>query len=200
MSFIYIGGCELAKLKGSKSFDEQIEILKQRGLIINNEDEAKFILSNINYYRFTAYLLPFKNKDSIYSNGTSFEKVYNIYLFDRELRNLLIDVLGSIEIAFRTYIAYSLGKHYGPDGYNKSENFINKEYHKDFLLSLQKEKIKNSNKLFIQHHNDIYNGKLPIWVATEIMSFGMLSKLCSNLKPQDKGLLKIICVKSILNW
>ncbi|MCD2346738.1 Abi family protein [Clostridium guangxiense] len=48
----------------------------------------------------------------------------------------------------------------------------------------------NSNKPFIKHHNEKYDGKLHIWVATEIMSFGMLSKLYSNLIPEDKSFIK----------
>lgn len=177
-------------LKDPKSFDEQIEILKARGLIIDNIDGAKFILSNINYYRFTAYLLPFKTNDDKYNIGTSFKKIYEIYMFDKELRILLMNILGTIEISFRTYIAYALAIAYGTYGYTQSKNFINKGYHIDFLLRLEKEKSNNANKLFIKHHNDKYDGKLPIWVATEIMPFGMLSKLYSNLIPDEKSFIK----------
>lgn len=180
----------MAGLKEPKSFDEQIEILKERGLIINSEEDAKFILSNINYYRFTAYLLPFKSENDKYISDITFEKIYYIYMFDREFRTLLMDILGSIEISFRTYIAYTLAMNYGTYGYTKQDNFINKDYHNDFLLNLQKEKRNNSNKLFIKHHNEKYDGKLPIWVAMEIMPFGMLSKLYSNLLPKEKTFIK----------
>ncbi len=88
----------MTELKQPRSFDEQIEILKKRGLTIDNYEDAKFILSNVNYYRFTAYLLPFKCNDDTYFEGTSFKKIYSIYMFDREFRTLLVDVLGSIEI------------------------------------------------------------------------------------------------------
>ena len=61
----------MKNVKEPKTFNEQIEILKGRGLIIQNEDEAKFILSNINYYRFTAYLITFKEGNNKYKNGTN---------------------------------------------------------------------------------------------------------------------------------
>ena len=64
----------MTKLKRPTSFDEQIKKLEGRGLIIENEEKAKFILSNLNYYRFTAYLLPFKLDGDIYVKGTSFKK------------------------------------------------------------------------------------------------------------------------------
>lgn len=180
----------MADIKPFKTFEEQIEILENRGLIINNKNYAKFILSNVNYYRFTAYLLTYKNTDDTYVEGITFEMIYHLYNFDKEFRALLIDILGSIEISFRTYIAYTLAIKHGPLGYLKENNFINKDYHKSFLLSLQNEKINNSNKLFIKHHNEKYEGKLPIWVATEIMSFGMLSKLYSNMIPEDTTYIK----------
>ncbi|WP_242851183.1 Abi family protein [Clostridium novyi] len=180
----------IIKLKKPKSFDEQIEILRKRGLIIDNEEEAKFILSNVNYYRFTAYLLTFKKEDDKYKSGTSFTMISHIYKFDRELRNLLIGLLGNIEISFRTYIAYTLAMNHGADGYLYKSNFINDKFHERFLSTLQKEKEYNSNKLFIKHHNQKYNGQLPIWVATEIMTFGTLSKLYANLLPKDKSYIK----------
>lgn len=180
----------MTELKKPKTFEEQIEILKSRGLIINNDESAKFILKNVNYYRFTAYLITFKNEDDTYIEGTTFEMISSIYKFDRELRNLITDILGNIEISFRTYIAYTLAIKHGTSGYLNKNNFKNEEYHRGFLLNIQKEKLNNANKLFIKHHNDKYEGILPIWVATEIMTFGMLSKLYANLIPEDQGYIK----------
>lgn len=177
-------------IKPPKTFDEQIEILKNRGLIIEDYDYAKFILSNVNYYRFTAYLLSFKNADDTYKEGVTFKQISLIYNFDRELRALLIEILSSIEISFRTYIAYTIATNHGSLGYLQKNNFKNEKYHSDFLLNLKREKLNNSNKLFIKHHNEKYNGKLPIWVATEIMSFGMLSKLYANMIPDDTTYIK----------
>lgn len=177
-------------LKKPKTFDEQIEILKQRGLIIEDENYAKFVLSNVNYYRFTAYLLTFKGNDDKYIDNPRFENIAQIYKFDRDLRSLLMNMTGNIEISFRTYIAYTLAIKHGTIGYLNKNNFINEKFHRDFLLSLENEKRNNSNKLFIKHHNDKYEGKIPIWVATEIMTFGMLSKLYSNMLPDDKTYIK----------
>lgn len=180
----------MSTVKPSKTFEQQIEILKNRGLIINDYKEAVFMLSNVNYYRFTAYLLPYKKEDGTYKDGITFEMIASLYRFDKEFRTLLIDILGSIEISFRTYVAYTLANNHKPLGYLRKENFINPTYHNNFLLSLENEKRSNSNKLFIKHHNEKYNGKLPIWVATEIMTFGMLSKLYSNMLPEDKTFIK----------
>lgn len=58
------------------------------------------------------------------------------------------------------------------------------------MTALEREKNNNSDKLFIIHHKEKYEGKLPIWVATEIMTFGMLSKLYSNMLPEDTRYIK----------
>ena len=169
----------LLMLKEPKTFDEQIDLLKSRGLIIGDEDKAKFILNNINYYRFSAYLIHFKKEDETYKENITFEHIYNLYLFDKELRNILIDMLESIEISFRTYI-----------GYLNKQCFKKEKYFESFIKKLEDEKNNHKNKLFIKHHNEKYNGILPIWVAVEIMSFGTLSKLYSNMLPQDTAYIK----------
>ncbi|MDY2737403.1 hypothetical protein [Intestinibacter sp.] len=62
-------------LKKPKTFDEQIELLESRGLLIEDKIKTKFILQNINYYRFTAYLINFKNEDDSYVEGTTFNEI-----------------------------------------------------------------------------------------------------------------------------
>jgi abortive infection bacteriophage resistance protein len=94
------------ELKPPTTFDQQIEILKSRGIVINDSSFARAILERLNYYRFSAYCLPFKKADECYEYGTTFEKVYKIYEFDRKLRNLIYYSIGPIEISFRTKIAY----------------------------------------------------------------------------------------------
>ena len=64
--------------KQFKTIEEQIEILKERGCIISDVSFARETLSKINYYRLTAYLLPFKDKGSKeerYLPKTIFEKI-----------------------------------------------------------------------------------------------------------------------------
>ena len=180
----------LLMLKEPKTFDEQIDLLKSRGLIIGDEDKAKFILSNINYYRFSAYLIHFKREDETYKENITFEHIYNLYLFDKELRNILIDMLESIEISFRTYISYTLAIKHGSTAYLYKQCLKKQKYFESFIKKLEDEKNNHKNKLFIKHHNEKYNGILPIWVAVEIMSFGTLSKLYSNMLPQDTAYIK----------
>lgn len=108
--------------------------------------------------------------------GTTINNVYSLYEFDRKLRNLLMGALETIEIAFRTHIAYMLAHNYGPLGYLDVDHFYNPTFHQQFIDQLNKE-LTRSDELFIAHHNSKYGGQFPIWVAVEILSFSTLSKL-----------------------
>jgi len=177
-------------IKTSKTFKEQLEILKNRGLIINDEASALIILKEINYYRLSGYMLSFKTKDNLFLPNITFENVYSIYKLDKHLRLLLLDIIENIEIAFRTHISYHLAHKYGPVGYKNPKNFNEKKFHNQFLLDLKENINKNKDKEFVEHHIKKYAGEFPIWVVVEILSFGNLSKLFKNMRNEDK---EIIC-------
>ena len=88
-------------VKQYTTIQEQLEKLKYRNCFIENTARATEILESINYYRLTAYFLPFKKSDDTYIEGTTLEKVYQIYEFDRKLRHLLFEIIEEIEIMLR---------------------------------------------------------------------------------------------------
>ncbi|MBU8908261.1 Abi family protein [Desertibacillus haloalkaliphilus] len=146
-------------------------------------------MRRVKYYRLVAYGLTFKDpliKDR-YMEGSSFNKLTSIYEFDRRLRLLLLGVLETIEIAFRTHISYDIAHKFGVLGYKDKENFINEIYHRDFLEELER-LIKRSRKgeLFIEHHFKKYDGNIPIWAAVEVTPIGFISKLYRNLNEDVK--------------
>lgn len=173
------------KLKEPKTFDEQINILESRGIIIDNRESAKKVLGVINYYRLTAYALQFKVEDK-YVGDVRFDTIYKLYNFDKMMKNLIMGALESIEISIRTYIAYTLAHKYGAYSYAKSEIFENEKYHIGLMKEISKQIRRNYNEPFVIHHNDKYNGKFPIWAIIELISFGTLSRMYSNLKREDK--------------
>ncbi|MGP7818252.1 Abi family protein [Niallia sp. 01092] len=180
---------DIPKVKLPTTYTEQVELFKSRNLHIENSDNAEKTLQRINYYRLTAYGLTLKNplNKEQYVSGSSFETLFSLYEFDRKLRLLLLGVLETIEIAFRTHISYESAHKFGPLGYKDKENFINEKFHKDSLDELDT-LIKRSRKgeLFIQHHYKNYHGEIPIWAAMEVTSFGFLSKLYRNLNEDVK--------------
>ena len=109
-------------IKKPTTFKEQVQILKSRNLIIDDENMAISILQNINYYCLSAYLLTYKTKDGSY-NWASIMDAFRLYQFDQDLRNLILPMLENIEIAFRTHIAYLIAHKYGALGYQDCRNF-----------------------------------------------------------------------------
>jgi abortive infection bacteriophage resistance protein len=176
------------EVKPALTIEEQVNKLKERGLIIPDEPYAQSVLSRINYYRFTGYLLPYKVIDTdTYISGTSFEQAYNLYEFDTKLRQLLMNLSEYIEISMRTYLSYHLALKYDPECYRNKDhfNFKDEKTYKIFIDKIDRELL-NSKELYVSHYRNKYNGRFPIWLAVEAMSFANLSILYANLKPKDK--------------
>lgn len=118
-------------LKKPLTFEEQLQKLKDHGIAVSDEAEAVCALKKINYYRFTGYALQFRvdPKYSNYTEGTTFESVYHIYLVDERLRDLFRMYIEKAEIYYRTQIAYgfSVVKCVAPphDQHYDKDNFYN---------------------------------------------------------------------------
>ncbi len=173
------------RIKKPTTFAEQVEHLKSKNLVIENDEEAVRILERINYYRLSGYMLTYKT-DDVFNGRTSIRDIYALYNFDKKLRNLILPVLESIEIAFKTHIAYLIAHKYGSLGYENHENFQDREYHKQMLERIKEEIKRNKKEAFVSHHNQRYDGNFPIWVVIELMSFGQLSQMYRNLKDEDQ--------------
>ncbi|MDH4412970.1 MAG: Abi family protein [Rhizobium sp.] len=174
--------------KPSLDFAEQISLLKQRGMAIPDEDEALHYLKYISYYRLRAYWLPFEVPPSAsgqhaFKAGTSFDDVLELYVFDRQLRILLIDAIERVEVAIRAAWAYHLAQTYGPHGYLDPNHYARADHFQKSLTSLLDE-ISRSRDTFIAHYRTKYSdpAQPPIWMTAEILSLGQLSKWVSNLK------------------
>ena len=97
-----------------KTLDEQIEILKFKGLTINNIEYAREVLLRENYFFLNGYRHVFmKDDDKKFIEGTTFEELYSLFLFDREFRNILFKNLLIIENNMKYIISYQLSKKYG---------------------------------------------------------------------------------------
>jgi len=198
VGFFICGGFmeEVVKLKEPKTFEEQLKILEDRNMVIDDKDEAIKVLKATNYYRLSAYALQFIRNDN-YDKKITFNNLYKLYKFDKRLRHLILEILESIEVALRTYMAYSLSIKYGAEAHVNSELFKDKKlysgyddiygkHHKGLIEEIELEIRKNNKELFVRHHLNKYKGHFPIWVIVEIFSFGVLSRAYSNLNIIDQ--------------
>lgn len=95
--------------KTATTIDEQLNLLKQRGMKCTDEHLVKLWLKTVGYYRLSAYWLPYEQppvagqtRSKKFYAGTEFEKIVDIYTFDRQLRLLVSEATERIEIALRT--------------------------------------------------------------------------------------------------
>lgn len=175
-------------IKQPKTFEEQLDILEDRNLIIDDKEAALIFLRKVNYYRLSAYGLTLKKKSDkdMFRDDITFKQMQMLYHFDKGLRELLVYSLETVEIEFRTKIAYYHTHDYGALGYKNSKYFNNEEHHTGFLTKLDNEIDKSKKELFVIHHKSKYNGLFPFWVAVEVLTFSDLSRLYRNLLRETK--------------
>jgi len=182
--FLFLWALKMQFNKPATTFDDQIKLLESRGMVFGNKETAKYYLSHLNYYRIGAYWLHYETDHGSHSfkHGTRFEDVVTLYVFDRELRLLVMDAIERIEVSVRTHLAYELALTYGPHAYLDKTLFKDKNY--DDCLEKLEEEINRSKETFIEHYKTTYTSPAqpPIWAVVEVMSFGQLSFWYSNIK------------------
>lgn len=187
-SFSWDGMDSLSYSKPPLSLDEQIALLRSRGMVIAGIQSAKELLFRTNYYRFCGYALHFEIfrggvRADRFQEGTKFEDVSNLMNFDDELRRLLLRFLGPLEIAFRTAFCYEMSIGSGdPFWYTKRDYFFDSNEHRAFLDGCR-ESFSRSDETFVRAFKAKYSNRLPpCWMMIELASFGGWSKLYGNLK------------------
>ena len=168
------------------TFDEQVALLESRGMVIGDLSRAKRYLSHLNYYRLAAYWLPFEHTHSphTFKPDTHFNTILEHYIFDRELRLLVMDAIERIEVSLRTQWAYHLSHTYGPHAHLDAALHVPNRGKWSYAENVRKFKkdVKESSEIFIRHF-DRYDEQLPpLWAVCEVMTLGQLSRWYSNLK------------------
>jgi abortive infection bacteriophage resistance protein len=192
---------KIAFKKPALTISEQIDLLETRGLIINNREKATHYLQYIGYYRFSGYLHPFKQADGRYTKNTTFERVLDLYIFDRKLRMLTFDAIERIEVACRNIITASMSENHGAFWFNKSKLFEPKNNgYRETQNIIKKTLEKQSKNVFIRHYYNKYDRPSlpPSWMLFETLSMGAVSKILTFLIVEERK--KIAKMASIQEW
>jgi len=182
--------------KESRSIQEQIDLLKYRGMIIEDEEFAHLHLSHISYYRLKGYWWDMQTdkEQHIFKNDANFKDVIARYFFDKELRLILFDAIEAIEIALRTKMIYHLSQTYGGLYYMDKGLFNNEELQQQHIHDLMGEFMR-SGEIFIKDYKCKYGvwedrkcisltQQPDAWIIFEVATFGTLSKIYKNLNHQ----------------
>ncbi len=176
---------------------------------------ASEVLERYGYYRLSGYwhlyrAQPVPPTPRVDSDGreirldtfvpdTTLERVVALYEFDHELRTRLGDALSTIETTFRFYIGHRLGRmhrfvHRDPlvlGAAHQASTDAPPEpttAYSDWIAEYDVHE-KRARGDFVMHFRQKYGPHLPIWVATEVMSFGLLGSLYGLMPQGDQEIL-----------
>ena len=178
--------------KEFRTLDEQINILRNKGLTINDEEAAKEVLLRENYFFVNGYRNILYTKDRKFIKGTTFEELYSVFLFDRTFRNILFKNLLIIENNIKSIISYQLSKKYG---YREADYLKPSNFNQDFKDSRRVIDVINKMKRQIRVNGDKHTatshyinkyGYIPLWILVKVLSFGLINELYGILKEEDR--------------
>jgi abortive infection bacteriophage resistance protein len=199
--------------KSHLSFPEQLSRLCDRGLICPDEDRALGVLKAAGYYRFSAYVYPFRvpltedetptspfhfRSDRI-TEGTTFEHVERLWRFDRALRLTWLDALETIEVGVRTQVAYVLGMRDTFGHVNRSaldpvacrelvhSRGSRREAFDVWMTKYEELRSNAINEDYMQHNLHKYEGNVPVWIAVEFLDFGAAVRLLRLMHAEDQN-------------
>ena len=182
------------KEKIFKTLDEHIEILEEKGLIIEDVDYAKEILFRENYFFISGYrhLFMRHNDKDRFIRGTTFDELYGMFVFDRMIRNIMFKYILIVENNIKSIISYQMSKKYGfkEKDYLNPKNFthdpLKTRQVRDILEKTRRQIRVNGKEHTATMHYLTNYGYIPMWILVKVLSFGIVSELYNILKLEDK--------------
>lgn len=177
-------------MKEYKNNEELIDYLISKNVIVNDKELALKNIEKYSYYSIiNGYKAVFKDKNNNYKSNTSFEEIFALYEFDKNIKAIFLKFTLEIEVILKSLIANTLAEEYGVKDYLKLENLdenANEDLINDFIAKIEKEIDDNYIKHpAIKHYKDTYNF-VPPFVLTKILTFGAISRYYSLLKQSDR--------------
>ncbi|MDE5842477.1 MAG: Abi family protein [Muribaculaceae bacterium] len=173
----------------AKPLQQQIDKLRERGMIINDAEKARHILLEVGWYRMSFYWFPFEtrypdkmNPHHQFRRGTTFEDALMLYAFDFNLRNKLLKPLERIETAFRTFVIYSVSSRY-PDipEWFADTRVVSPSHARQFERAIYAPMRKMNPEIILHHRRFPKDRFAPAWKTLEFVTFGAMSNLFDSI-------------------
>lgn len=182
------------KSKTFKTLDEQIDILTNKGLVVDDVVAAKSILLRENYFFLSGYRHLFldPNNSKKYLEGTNFNELYAMFLFDRQVRNILFKNILIVENNLKSILAHIMSKNHGfkENNYLNPNNFVRDSRKtrqvNDLIRKMKRQISVNGKQHAATAHYLINYGYIPLWVVVKVLSFGIVGELYTVLQYQDQ--------------
>lgn len=177
-----------------RTIDEQITILRGKGLVIENNETTRNLLLRENYFFISGYrhLFMEPGKKDKFLPGTTFEELYAAFVFDRKMRNIFFKNILVVENNIKSIISYQLSKKYGfrEKDYLNPKNFVQDKLSdrkvKDVLNKMHRQvRVNGRQHTATMHYIDNY-GYIPLWILVKVLSFGIVAEFYGILKNEDK--------------
>lgn len=180
------------------SLDALVSRLVGRGMDIPDPERASRYLRHIGYYRLSPYTIPFQQgrPDHFLREGTAFDDVLDLYVFDRALRLLVMDALERVEVAVRAALTDHMSTMYNdPYWYVAVTHFRHNNKH-DGLLDIVRrscdEQLRRTpdpegdslvHPSALEHYLMTYGSPAlpPSWIMVETLTIGQLTNTYRNL-------------------
>ncbi len=181
-------------IKTFKTIEEQIDILKSKGMEIDDYDDAKDVLLRENYFFISGYRHLFlkSEKDRMFIPGTNFNELYALFNFDRQIRNIFFKNILIVENNAKSIFSYQLSKKYGikekdylnPSNFDRSNEKARQV--NDLIKKIKRQiRINGGQHSATMHYMSNY-GYMPFWVVVKVLSFGLVSELYTVMKREDQ--------------
>lgn len=169
--------------KTAITITQQIQTLKQRGLIVDDDIQAAKVLEVISYFRLADYWR-FMEADPTthqFKEGSRFEYVVNCYNFDKELKTLLFSAIQTLEVAMRAKMIKHFTSSFGAFWFMNPTLSSNSRFFTTNLEHIRTEVSRSREDFIIEHFQKYASPELPpVWKTLEVVSLGTLSKMYTN--------------------
>ena len=180
-------------MKQYKSPNELVEYLISKGVSVFNKEDTLNKIKKYSYYSvINSYKDVFKTSDKNYKKNVSFDEIYALYEFDKNIRSIFLKYILEIETIIKSLLAETISEKYGIDNYLIVDNFDNSVNSSIIQESIDKinEEIdkQNGKQEALTHYINEY-GFVPPFVLTKILTLGELSRLYAMLKQSDRQMI-----------
>ena len=177
-------------MKEYKNSNELLDYITSKGISVNNKEDALYKIKTYSYYSIiNTYKDVFKNTNNEYKKNVSFDEIYALFEFDKNLRSIFLKYSLEIEMILKSLLAETISSRYGIKDYLIKENFddmVNKATITESINVIEEEINKQNGKHeAVTHYIDEY-GFVPPFVLTKILTLGELSRLYAMLKQSDR--------------
>lgn len=177
-------------MKEYKTNEDLIRYLSSKGVTISDKADALQKIERYTYYSIVnTYKSIFKDKNGKYIDNVTFDEIYALFEFDKELKNTILKYCLEIENVIKSIMANQISRVYGVKEYLKTinwDNNINDDIKENLFSKINNEIEKDYNThSAVTHYIDKY-GFVPPFVLVKILTFGVASRYYGLLKQSDR--------------